>query len=86
MEAVSPTLLQYLCENTRSMVMDKACIVVVSDILGAAVCDLRPAMEAVAQLAAEDFVAGGAEGQVCYGRNQRYLRCWHLMHCAVRTT
>lgn len=49
------------------MVMDKACSVAVSDILGAAVGDLRPAMEAVARLAAEDFVAGGVEGQVCYG-------------------
>ncbi|XP_060764294.1 pumilio homolog 3 [Neoarius graeffei] len=64
LEAVSPPLLQYLCENTRSMVMDKACSVAVSDILGAAVGDLRPAMEAVAQLAAEDFVAGGVEGQL----------------------
>lgn len=67
MEAVSPPLLRYLCENTRPMVMDKACSVVVSDILGATVGDLQPAMEAVAQLAAEDFVAGGVEGQVCYG-------------------
>lgn len=68
LEAVSPPLLQYLCENTRSMVMDKACSVVVRDILGAAVGDLRPAMEAIAQMAAaEDLVAGGVEGQVCYG-------------------
>ncbi|XP_053501530.1 pumilio homolog 3 isoform X1 [Ictalurus furcatus] len=65
LEAVSPPLLQYLCENTRSMVMDKACSVVVRDILGAAVGDLRPAMEAIAQLAAaEDLVAGGVEGQL----------------------
>ncbi|MCJ8742680.1 hypothetical protein PDJAM_G00084990 [Pangasius djambal] len=64
LEAVSPPLLQYLCENTHSMVMDKACSVVVSDILGAAVGDLQPAMEAVAQLAAEDFVPGGVEGQL----------------------
>lgn len=67
LEAVSPPLLQYLCENTCSMVMDKACSVVVSDILGAAVGDLQPAMEAVARLAAEVFVAGGVEGQVCDG-------------------
>ncbi|KAF5897943.1 pumilio 3, partial [Clarias magur] len=64
LEAVSPPLLQYLCENTRSMVMDKACSVAVSDILGAAVGDLQPAMEAVAQLAAEDFVAGGVDGEL----------------------
>uniref|UniRef100_A0AAR2JEZ5 Pumilio homolog 3 n=1 Tax=Pygocentrus nattereri TaxID=42514 RepID=A0AAR2JEZ5_PYGNA len=64
LEAVSPPLLKYLCENARSMVMDKACSVVVSDILGAAVGDTRPAMEAVAELAAEDFMAGGVEGQL----------------------
>lgn len=65
LEAVSPPLLQYLCENTCSMVMDKACSVVVRDILGAALGDLRPAMEAIAQLAAaEDLVAGGVEGQL----------------------
>lgn len=67
LEAVSPPMLEYLCENARAMVMDKACSVAVSDILGSAVGDLRPAMEAVARLAAEDFVAGGVEGQVCYG-------------------
>ncbi|XP_072514959.1 pumilio homolog 3 [Salminus brasiliensis] len=64
LEAISPPLLKYLCENARSVVMDKASCVVVSDILGAAVGDLRPAMEAVAELAAEDFVAGGVDGQL----------------------
>ncbi|XP_023664009.1 pumilio homolog 3 [Paramormyrops kingsleyae] len=64
LEAVSPPLLQYLCEHARSMVMDKACCVAVSDILGGAVGDLRPAMEAVAELAEEDLVPGGVEGQL----------------------
>lgn len=64
LEAVSPPLLKYLCENARSMVMDNACSVMVSDILGAALGDVQPAMEAVAELAAEDFVAGGVNGQV----------------------
>ncbi|KAI4882721.1 hypothetical protein NFI96_028531 [Prochilodus magdalenae] len=64
LEAVSPPLLKYLCENARSMVMDKASCVLVSDILGSTVGDVRPAMEAVAELAAEDFVAGGVEGQL----------------------
>ncbi|XP_036385117.1 pumilio homolog 3 [Megalops cyprinoides] len=64
LEAVSPPLLQYLCDNARSMVMDKASSVAVSDILGAATGDLRPAMEAVADLAAEDFTPGGVEGQL----------------------
>ncbi|XP_016411570.1 pumilio homolog 3 isoform X1 [Sinocyclocheilus rhinocerous] len=63
LEAVSPPLLKYLCENAQSMVMDKACSVAVSDILGAAIGDLRPAMEAVAALAAEPLIPGG-EGQL----------------------
>ncbi|XP_048876032.1 pumilio homolog 3 isoform X2 [Brienomyrus brachyistius] len=64
LEAVSPPLLQYLCDHTRSMVMDKARCVAVSDILGGAVGDLQPAMEAVAELAKEDLVPGGVEGQL----------------------
>uniref|UniRef100_A0A8C1C2R7 Pumilio homolog 3 n=1 Tax=Cyprinus carpio carpio TaxID=630221 RepID=A0A8C1C2R7_CYPCA len=64
LEAVSPPLLKYLCENARSMVMDKACSVAVSDILGAAIGDLRPAMEAVAALAAEPLTPGGEDGQL----------------------
>lgn len=66
LEAVSPPLLKYLCENARSMVMDKACSVAVSDILGAAIGDLRPAMEAVAALAAEPLIPGGEDGQVTH--------------------
>ncbi|XP_064163625.1 pumilio homolog 3 [Anguilla rostrata] len=64
LEAVSPPLLQHLCDNARSMAMDKASSVVVSDILGAATGDLRPAMQAVADLATEEFAPGGAEGQL----------------------
>ncbi|XP_016363665.1 pumilio homolog 3 isoform X1 [Sinocyclocheilus anshuiensis] len=64
LEAVSPPLLKYLCENAQSMVMDKACSVAVSDILGAAIGDLRPAMEAVAALAAEPLIPGGEDGQL----------------------
>ncbi|XP_043107055.1 pumilio homolog 3 [Puntigrus tetrazona] len=64
LEAVSHPLLEHLCKNTRSMVMDKACSVVVSDLLGAAIGDLRPAMEAVAALAAEPLVPGGADDQL----------------------
>ncbi|XP_051541560.1 pumilio homolog 3 [Myxocyprinus asiaticus] len=64
LEAVSPHLLQYLCENARSMVMDKASSVAVRDILGAAIGDLRPAMEAVAALAAEPFVPGKEHSQL----------------------
>ncbi|KAG5835154.1 hypothetical protein ANANG_G00269130 [Anguilla anguilla] len=64
LEAVSPPLLQHLCDNAHSMAMDKASSVVVSDILGAATGDLRPAMQAVADLATEEFAPGGAEGQL----------------------
>lgn len=64
LEAASPSLLNHLCENAQSMVMDKACCVAVSDILGSAVGDLRPAMEAVAALADGPLVPGGKDGQV----------------------
>lgn len=64
LEAVSPPLLQHLCDNAGAMAMDKACSVVVSDILGAATGDLRPAMQAVADLAAEELTPGGVKGQV----------------------
>ena len=46
------------------MVTDKGSINAVSDILGGTVGDLRPAMEAVADIASEEFVPGGVEGQV----------------------
>lgn len=61
---MSPPLLKYLCKNAQSMVMDKACSVAVSDILGSAIGDLRPAMEAVAALAVEPLIAGGDDGEV----------------------
>ncbi|XP_067251792.1 pumilio homolog 3 [Chanodichthys erythropterus] len=64
LEAVSPPLLTHLCENTQSMVMDKASCVAVSDILGSAIGDLRPAMEAVAALAAGPLIPGGEDGQL----------------------
>ncbi|XP_067289770.1 pumilio homolog 3 [Pseudorasbora parva] len=64
LEAVSPPLLNYLCENAQSMVMDKASCVAVSDILGAAIGDLRPAMEAVAALAVGPLVPGGEDDQL----------------------
>ncbi|XP_056592546.1 pumilio homolog 3 isoform X2 [Triplophysa dalaica] len=64
LETISSPLLKYLSKNTQSMVMDKASSVAVSDILGSAVGNLRPAMEAVAALAAEPFVPDGVNGQV----------------------
>ncbi|XP_077441874.1 LOW QUALITY PROTEIN: pumilio homolog 3 [Vanacampus margaritifer] len=64
LEVVSPPLLDYLRDNAAAMVMDKATSVTVSDILASACGDLRPAMEAVAQLANQDLVPGGIEGQL----------------------
>ncbi|XP_063068293.1 pumilio homolog 3 isoform X1 [Engraulis encrasicolus] len=64
LEAISPPLLEHLTENARAMTTDKASCVAVSDILGGALGDLRPAMEAVAQLAADEFTPGGVDGQL----------------------
>uniref|UniRef100_A0A3B4BD91 PUM-HD domain-containing protein n=1 Tax=Periophthalmus magnuspinnatus TaxID=409849 RepID=A0A3B4BD91_9GOBI len=64
LEAVSPALLQYLCENAVSMATDKASCVTVSDILASACGDLRPAMSAVAQLANQELQPGGANGKL----------------------
>jgi len=64
LEVISPSLLQHLTENARAMATDKASCVAVSDILGGSLGDLRPAMEAVAQLAADEFTPGGVDGQL----------------------
>ncbi|MBN3310638.1 PUM3 protein, partial [Amia calva] len=64
LEAISPPLLEHLCENAKALVMDKASSVLVTDILGAALGDRTPAMESVADLATEDFVPGGTEGEL----------------------
>ncbi|XP_072309956.1 pumilio homolog 3 [Eucyclogobius newberryi] len=64
LEAVSPALLQHLCDHAPDMATDKASCVTVSDILASACGDLRPAMSAVAQLAKEELQPGGANGQL----------------------
>ncbi|XP_077479379.1 pumilio homolog 3 [Stigmatopora argus] len=64
LEVVSPPLLDYLRDNAASMVMDKATSVTVSDILASACGDLQPAMVAVAQLANQELVPGGIQGQL----------------------
>ncbi|KAM6984680.1 pumilio homolog 3 [Aplochiton taeniatus] len=63
LEAVSPPLLEHLESNADTMVTDKTSCVVVSEILGAAVGDLRPAMTAVAQLASLELTPGGTNGE-----------------------
>uniref|UniRef100_A0A8D0AN23 Pumilio RNA-binding family member 3 n=1 Tax=Sander lucioperca TaxID=283035 RepID=A0A8D0AN23_SANLU len=64
LEVVSPPLLEHLHDNAAAMVMDKASSVTVSDILASACGDLRPAMTAVAQLANQELVPGGTNGQL----------------------
>ncbi|XP_044029953.1 pumilio homolog 3 [Siniperca chuatsi] len=64
LEVVSPPLLEFLRDNAATMVMDKATSVTVSDILASACGDLRPAMTAVAQLANQELVPGGTNGQL----------------------
>lgn len=64
LDAVSPALLDFLCNNAHTMVTDKATSVTVSDILASACGDLRPAMTAVAQLANHELVPGGTNDQV----------------------
>lgn len=64
LEVISPPLLEHLRANADTMVMDKATSVTISDILASACGDLRPAMTAVAQLANQELVPGGAGGQV----------------------
>jgi len=64
LEVVSPPLLEHLRTNADTMVIDKASSVTISDILASACGDLRPAMTAVAQLANQELVPGGIDGQV----------------------
>lgn len=54
------------------MVLDKSACVLVSDILGAAVGDVQPAMNAIASLAAAELHPGGKDGEVtCYHKTGR---------------
>uniref|UniRef100_A0A1A7X7A6 Pumilio homolog 3 n=1 Tax=Iconisemion striatum TaxID=60296 RepID=A0A1A7X7A6_9TELE len=64
LETISPALLQYLCDHAGTMATDKAASITISDILGSACGDLRPAMTAVAQLANHVLVPGGVKGQL----------------------
>ncbi|XP_006129961.2 pumilio homolog 3 isoform X2 [Pelodiscus sinensis] len=64
LEAISPALLGYLQEHAQEVVMDKATCVLVADILGSALGDVQPAMNAIASLAAEELVPGGKDGQL----------------------
>ncbi|XP_042681773.1 pumilio homolog 3 [Centrocercus urophasianus] len=64
LEAISPPLLEYLQEHTQEVVMDKAAFVLVADILRTATGDIQPTLNAIANLAAEELVPGGWDGQL----------------------
>ncbi|NWX89692.1 PUM3 protein, partial [Nothoprocta pentlandii] len=64
LEAISSPLLEYLQEHTQEVVMDKSTFVLVADILGTALGDIQPALDAIANLAAEELVPGGRDGQL----------------------
>ncbi|NXV05892.1 PUM3 protein, partial [Cettia cetti] len=64
LEAISSPLLEYLQEHTQEVVVDKAAFVLVADILGTALGDIQPALDAIAKLAAEELVPGGRDGQL----------------------
>ncbi|XP_069481839.1 pumilio homolog 3 isoform X2 [Ambystoma mexicanum] len=62
LELVSPPLLKYLEDHAQELVMDKSSCVLVPSILESALGDTQPAMDAIATIAAEEFVAGGKDG------------------------
>ncbi|XP_013371829.1 PREDICTED: pumilio domain-containing protein KIAA0020 homolog isoform X2 [Chinchilla lanigera] len=64
LEAISPSLLNYLQRNAQEMVLDKSACVLVSDILGSATGDVQPAMDAIATLAAAELHPGGKDGKL----------------------
>ncbi|XP_010137308.1 PREDICTED: pumilio domain-containing protein KIAA0020 homolog, partial [Buceros rhinoceros silvestris] len=64
LEAISSPLLEYLQEHTQEVVTDKATFVLVADILRTALGDVQPALDAIANLAAEELVPGGRDGQL----------------------
>ncbi|KAM9508270.1 pumilio homolog 3 [Guaruba guarouba] len=64
LEAISSPLLEYLQEHTKEVVIDKATFVLVADILRTAAGDVQPALDAIANLAAEELVPGGCDGQL----------------------
>uniref|UniRef100_A0A672V290 Pumilio RNA binding family member 3 n=1 Tax=Strigops habroptila TaxID=2489341 RepID=A0A672V290_STRHB len=64
LEAISSPLLEYLQEHTQEVVTDKATFVLVADILRTAVGEIQPVLGAIANLAAEELVPGGRDGQL----------------------
>lgn len=72
LESVSPALLSYLQGHAQEMVLDKSACVLVPCILGAAIGDVQPAMNAIASLAAAELHPGGKDGEVmCYYKTSK---------------
>ncbi|KAK3091659.1 hypothetical protein FSP39_021613 [Pinctada imbricata] len=63
LEFVSPSFLQFIVDHTRELVMENASLVLIMAIISHAKGDPTAAMEAVARIAAEPFVAGSLENQ-----------------------
>lgn len=64
LESISPALLSYLQGHAQEVMLDKSACVLVSDILGAAIGDVQPAMNAIASLAAAELHPGGKDGEL----------------------
>ncbi|XP_032722430.1 pumilio homolog 3 [Lontra canadensis] len=64
LEAISPALLSYLQGHAQELVLDKSACVLVANILGAAVGDVQPAMNAIASLAVAELHPGGKDGEL----------------------
>uniref|UniRef100_A0A6I8PXV8 Pumilio RNA binding family member 3 n=1 Tax=Xenopus tropicalis TaxID=8364 RepID=A0A6I8PXV8_XENTR len=64
LESISPPLLKYLEEHIQDVVLQNALCGMVTSILLCALGDPQPVMNAIASMAAEEFVPGGKEGQL----------------------
>ncbi|KAM6169614.1 pumilio homolog 3 [Rhynchocyon petersi] len=64
LESISPALLSHLQGLAQEMVLDKSACVLVTSILGSALGDCQPAMNAIASLAASELLPGGRDGEL----------------------
>ncbi|XP_006881429.1 PREDICTED: pumilio domain-containing protein KIAA0020 homolog [Elephantulus edwardii] len=64
LEAISPALLSHLQGHAQEMVLDKSTCVLVPCVLGCALGDGQPAMNAIASLAADELQPGGRDGEL----------------------
>ncbi|CAH2294041.1 pumilio homolog 3 [Pelobates cultripes] len=64
LDVISPPLLKHLEENTQDLVFQTALCALVTSIVLYAAGDPEPVMSAIANMAAEEFVAGGKNGEL----------------------